>query len=222
MSAPARDRPAHRPAPAPPRRPRARAPGAAGCSLRRRPGAGRHRGPVAGRARPTTRCRRSSSRCATRTSSASRRADKQRRRVADRGGHLHRVALPRPDLARGRQGPDADHARAPPTTSRSKSGGTQLRARGPRHAADQHRLRHLVPALPARQVPRQHDPRPSPPTTRARARSTSGARAAVRARRDVPGRVAHPVQGDARLRAPRPLGARRLPPDLPRANSRSS
>ena len=86
-------------------------------------------------------------------------ADKRRRRVADRRGHLHRVALPRPDLARRRQGPDADHA-GDRRLHRAQVRRHALRARRPRHAADQHRLRHLVPALPADEVPRQHDPHP--------------------------------------------------------------
>ena len=52
---------------------------------------------------------RSRCRCATRTSSASR-PRQEPRSGADRRGHLLGVAVPRPDLARRRRGPDADHA----------------------------------------------------------------------------------------------------------------
>ena len=94
-----------------------------------------------------------------------------------------------------------------------------LRAGRPGDAADQHRLRHVVPALPARQVRRQHDPRRWPPTTRARARSTSGGARPPRPRRDVPGRRPHPVPGDARLRRPRAVARAPTTARSTRANS---
>ena len=72
---------------------------------------------------PTTRYRRSRCPCATTTSSAAG-AGQEPRPGADRRRDLRRVALPRPDVARRRQGSDADHARPPPTSSRDKSGGT--------------------------------------------------------------------------------------------------
>ena len=52
-------------------------------------------------------------------------ADKERRRRPDRRRDLRGVEVPRPDLARGRARADADHARRPPTTSPTKSGGTR-------------------------------------------------------------------------------------------------
>ena len=57
-----------------------------------------------------------------------------------------------------------------------KSGGTRFERARPRDAADQHRLRLLVPALPAATSTTATRSSRSPPTTRARARSTSGAR----------------------------------------------
>ena len=53
-------------------------------------------------------------------------ADKDLDAGADRRRHLPGVEVPRPDLARRRARPDADHCRRPPTTSPSKSGGTEF------------------------------------------------------------------------------------------------
>ena len=96
-----------------------------------------------------------------------------RRPVADRRRHLHRVALPRPDLARRRQGPDAADA-GDRRLHRPQVRRHAVRAGRPRDAADQHRLRHLVPALPARASTTATRSSRSPPTTPGRARSTSG------------------------------------------------
>ena len=91
-----------------------------------------------------------------------------------------------------------------------------LRARRPRDAADQHRLRHLVPALPAGQVQGQHDPHARGLQRRARARSTSGARTPPRAARSSASPSHIPFTGDARLRRTACSSARaRLPQELP-------
>ena len=99
-----------------------------------------------------------------------------------------------------------------------KSGGTKLRARRPGHAADQHRLRHVVSALPARQVQGQHDPR-ARGLQRGRGQGRRVARQRRRQGREVQGRRPHPVQGDTRLRAPRAERAQRLPQEV-RARAR--
>ena len=109
--------------------------------------------------RPITRCARSSSRCATRTSSASRRADK--------GVDASLIAAVIYTESRFRyqtsQAGATGLMQIMPETAdyiARKSGGTQFTRDGPRDPADQHRLRHLVPALPAGQVRGQHDPHP--------------------------------------------------------------
>ena len=120
-----------------------------------------------------------------------------------------------------------------------KSGGTRFDARRPRDAADQHRLRHLVPALPAGQVRRQHDPHPgrlqrgggqgrpvvargggprraasaSPITSRSRRPATTSARA-VRARRLPRELQARAASGISRPSAPRHWGYRRHRPHI--------
>ena len=58
----------------------------------------------------------------------------------DRGRHLRGVALPRPDLARGRARADADHPRHG-RLHRAALGRLPLQAVRPRHSPDQHRLR---------------------------------------------------------------------------------
>ena len=94
---------------------------------------------------------------------------------ADRRRHLRRVALPRPDVARRRQGPDAADARARPTTSpASPAAPRSCRATSPRR-------RSTSPTAPGtcatccRSTTAARCSR-SPPTTPARARSTSGSR----------------------------------------------
>ena len=102
--------------------------------------------------------------------------------VADRGRDLRRVALPRPDLARGRQGADADPA-LDGGLHRAQVGRHGVRGGRPRDPADQHRLRLVVPALPAASTTTATSCWRSPPTTRARARSTSGTARRPRAAR---------------------------------------
>ena len=92
-----------------------------------------------------------------------------------------------------------------------------IRARRPRDAADQHRLRHLVPALSADEVPREHDPHPGR-LQRGRGQGRRVVAVGVEPRREVPRRRPHPVQGDARLRGSRAVGARGLPPHVRSAN----
>ena len=92
---------------------------------------------------------------------------------ADRGRDLRRVALPRPDLARGRQGPDAAAA-LDRRRHRAQVRRHRLRPGRPRRPADQHLLRLVLPALPARAATAATACSRSPPTTPARARSTSG------------------------------------------------
>ena len=101
---------------------------------------------------------------------------------ADRRRHLHRVALPRPDLARRRQGPDAADARRPPTTSPASPAARafeqgDLATPQINISYGSWYLRYLLD-----QVRRQRDRSRSPPTTRGRARSTSGGASAGRPR----------------------------------------
>ena len=109
---------------------------------------------------------------------------------ADRRRHLRRVALPRPDVARRREGPDAADARHR-GLHRPEVGRHRVRAGRPRHAAGQHRLRLLVPALPARPLRRPRGRSRSPPTTPGTATSTrwladAAARRATSSGRDIP------------------------------------
>ena len=129
------------------------------------------------RACSTRRCARSRCRCATRTSSASRRADKnldpaliaaviyEESKFRDQTSHAG---------ARGLMQITPEHRRL----HRAALGRRPLRAGGPRHAADQHLLRHLVPALPARPLRRATRRWRSPPTTPGRATWTTGSSAA--------------------------------------------
>ena len=123
------------------------------------------------------------------------------RPVADRGRHLRRVALPRPDLARRRQGPDADHA-VDRRLHRRQVGRHRVRAGRSRDAADQHRLRLVVPALPARALPRQHDAR-ARRLQRGRGQGRRVVARGGRPRRALPRGRPHPVPRDARLRRAR-------------------
>ena len=118
------------------------------------------------------------------------------RPVADRRRHLRRVALPRPDLARRSQGPDADHA-DDGRLHRPQVRRHRVRAGRPGHAADQHRLRLVVPALPARPLPRQHDPR-ARGLQRRRGQGRRVVARGGRPRRALPRRRPHPVPRDAR------------------------
>ena len=70
---------------------------------------------------------------------------------ADRRGDLRGVALSRSDLARRGAAPDADNARDG-RLHRPAVGRQPLHAGRSRHAADQHRLRRLLPALPDRSL----------------------------------------------------------------------
>ena len=79
------------------------------------------------------------------------------------------------DLGGGRQGPDADPARAPPSSSRTAAGGTEFEHARPREPADQHLLRELVPALPARPLRRQRGGGGRRLQRRATGASTTGA-----------------------------------------------
>ena len=131
---------------------------------------------------------------------------------ADRGGDLRRVALPRrPDLARRRPGPDADHAGHGAATSRAS------RAARSSSVGDLPRRRSTSPTAPgtcatcstATAATRRSR---SPPTTAARATSTAGSTTpAARARPDDRG---DPVPRDAALRRARARRARRVPPLL--------
>ena len=100
----------------------------------------------------------------------------------------------------GRARPDADHARDG-RLHRPALGRRPLQAGRSRHAADQHRLRRLVPALPDRPLRRQRGRRRSPPTTPASRTSTGGsARPAALDEFEID---AHAVPGDARVRGER-------------------
>ena len=116
----------------------------------------------------------------------------------DRRGHLRRDEVRPAHSAAGARRPDADHARRPPSSWPTARAPPRSR-RGPGDAGGQHRLRQLLPALPARRVPRQRHATRWPPTTAASRTSTAGsphARAAgarVDRRRD-------PVPGDPGVR----------------------
>ena len=76
-----------------------------------------------------------------------------------------------------------------------------LQAGGPRHAADQHLLRRLVPALPDRPLRRQRDARDRGLQRGAGQRRPLGA--ATRAAAETSTARPHPVPGDARVRGER-------------------
>ena len=129
--------------------------------------------------------------------------------VADRRRDLRRVALPRPDLDRGRQGPDADPA-LDGGLHRPQVGRHGLRAGRSRDPADQHRLRLLVPALPAAALPRQRAAG-ARRLQRGRGQGRRVVPRRVRARRGLRGGDAHPVPRDPQLRGLGARGAHALP-----------
>ncbi|CAA9488288.1 MAG: GH23, partial [uncultured Solirubrobacteraceae bacterium] len=131
---------------------------------------------------------------------------------AHRRRHLHRVALPRSDLAGRRQGAHADHA-GDRRLHRREVGRQRIRAGRPRHAGDQHRVRLVVSALPARPLPRERGAGPR----RLQRRRGQGRRVGAdgpRPRRALPRRRPHPVSRDARLRRAGHRRAARLPPGV--------
>ena len=87
---------------------------------------------------------------------------------------------------------------------RAQAGGTAVRAGRPREPADQHLLRQLVPALPARPLRRQPG--------RGGRRVQRGPRACRRLGRQEPDAGRHPLPRDGRLHARRARQARRVPP----------
>ena len=87
--------------------------------------------------------------------------------------HLRRVAVPRPDVAGRSEGAHADHA-GDRAVHRAEVRRHGVRAARPRHAADQHRIRQLVPALSPGSVRRATSCWRSRRTTAARATSTAG------------------------------------------------
>ena len=144
------------------------------------------------------RCRRSRCRCATRTSSASRRRDKE----PGPGARSPRSSTPSRASAT-----QTSHAGArglmqiTPATAQyiaRLSGGTRVRAGRPRDAADQHRLRLVLPALPARPLRRQRGAGARRlQRRRGQRRPLDRARERERARFDAP---RDPVPRDARVR----------------------
>ena len=93
-----------------------------------------------------------------------------------------------------------------------RSGGIRFEQGDLATPADQHLLRHLVPALPDRPLRAATRRSRSPPTTRAGQRRPLG-RARGRAR-ELRQRAPHPVPGDARLREERAGASRPVPRPL--------
>ncbi|CAA9492098.1 MAG: GH23, partial [uncultured Solirubrobacteraceae bacterium] len=129
---------------------------------------------------------------------------------AGRRCDLHRVAIPRPDVSGRRQGAHADHA-GHRRLHRAQVRRQRLRAGRPGHAGDQHRLRMLVPALPARPLPREHGAGPGR-LQRGRGQGRRVGPGRAESRRALPGGRSHPVPRDARLRPAGRGGAPRLSP----------
>ena len=87
---------------------------------------------------------------------------------ADRRGDLRGVEVPRPDLARGRARADADHARDRRVHRPRLAAAPRFTQEDLATPADQHRLRRLLPALPAAPLRRRTRRWRWPPTTPAR------------------------------------------------------
>ena len=95
-----------------------------------------------------------------------------------------------------------------------KSGGTAFEQGDLATPADQHRLRLLVPALPAAALPRQRAAR-ARRLQRGRGQGRRVVPRGLRARRGFRGGDAHPVPRDPQLRRLGARGARALPPGVP-------
>ena len=118
------------------------------------------------------------------------------------GRDLPRVEVPRRDLLGRRQGPDADPAEHR-SVHRPPQRGDPVRVARSCEPADQHLLRELVPALPARPLRRQRGGCGRGVQRRARAGRRLGRRDADAGR--------HPLRRDRGLRPRRDRQARRVP-----------